>query len=112
MYMEGCSEKISGPNKTVEMDESKLVRRKYHKGHPVKGQWVFGCVERDSGKTFLVPVPDRTADTLIAIIDEWIVPGTMVISDCWGAYRDLDAEGYTHRTDNHSSGVQAPNQTL
>ena len=46
-------------------DESKFGRRKYHRGHPVKGQWVFGGVERESGKTFLVPVQDRTADTLL-----------------------------------------------
>jgi len=49
--------------------------------HPVKGQWVFGGVERESGETFLVPVPDRTSDTLMAIICDWIEPGTTVISD-------------------------------
>jgi hypothetical protein len=53
---------------------------------------------------FLAPFPDRTGDTLMAVIDAWIEPGTMVISDCWGEYRDLDAEGYTHRTVNHSTG--------
>jgi hypothetical protein len=37
MYMEGCSEKIGGPNKTVEIDESNFGQRKYHKDHPVKG---------------------------------------------------------------------------
>jgi hypothetical protein len=45
VYMEGCSEKIGGPNKTVEIVESKFGRRKYHRDHPVKGQWVFGGVE-------------------------------------------------------------------
>jgi transposase-like protein len=104
VYMEGCSEKIGGPNKTVEIDESKFGRRKYHRGHPVKGQWVFGGVERESGKTFLVPLPYRTADTLKAVIDAWIEPGTAISSDCWGAYRDLDAQGYAHRTVNHSTG--------
>jgi hypothetical protein len=59
MYKEGCSEKIGGPNKTVEIDEIKFGRRKYHKGHLVKEQWVFRGIERESGKTFLVPVPDR-----------------------------------------------------
>jgi hypothetical protein len=43
----------------------------------------LGGVERESRKTFLVPVPDRTADTLKAVIDAWIEPGTTVISDCW-----------------------------
>ena len=102
VYMEGCSEKIGGPNKTVEIDESMFGRRKYNRGHPVKGQWVFGGVERESGRTFLVPVPDRTADTLMTVINAWIEPGTTIISDCWSAYRNLGAQGYTHRTVNHT----------
>jgi transposase-like protein len=77
-------------------------RRKYNRGPTVKGQWVFGGVERESGRTFLVPVPDRTADTLMTVIDTWIEPGTTVISNCWAAYRNLDAQGYTHRTVNHT----------
>jgi transposase-like protein len=102
VFMEHCSDKIGGPNKTVKIDESKFGRRRYHRGHPAKGQWVFGGVERESGRTFLVPVPDRTADTLVAIIHDWIEPGTTVISDGWGAYRYLDTQGFTHRTVNHS----------
>ena len=35
IFMEGCSEKIGGPNKTVEIDERKFGWRKYHRGHPV-----------------------------------------------------------------------------
>jgi hypothetical protein len=38
----------------------------------------------------------------MAVIDAWIEPGTTVISDCWGAYRNLDTHGYTHHTVNHS----------
>jgi transposase-like protein len=75
VFIEGCSE-IGGPNKTVEIDESKFGKRKYGRGHPVKGQWVFRGVQRESGKTFLVPVPDRTAESLMAVIDAWIEPGT------------------------------------
>jgi hypothetical protein len=44
-FFEGSSEKIGGPCKTVEIDESKIGRRKYNRGHPVEGQWVFGGVE-------------------------------------------------------------------
>jgi transposase-like protein len=102
VFLERSSVKIGGPNKTVEIDESKFGRRKYHRGHPVEGQWVFGGVERESGETFLVPVPDRTADTLMTIIRDWIEPGTTVISDSWAAYRDLGSQGYTHRTVNRS----------
>jgi hypothetical protein len=45
MFTEGCSEKIGDPNKTIEIDESKFVRQKYHREHPDKGQRVFGGVE-------------------------------------------------------------------
>ena len=92
----------------VEIDESKFGPRKYHKGHPVKGQWVFGGVERESGEIFLVPVMDRTADTLLAVIRDWIEPGTTVISDCWGAYHNLGSQGYQHRTVNHSINFRDP----
>ena len=63
VYLEGCCEKLGGPNKTVEIDESKFGRRKYHRGHTVKGQWVFGGIERESGGKFLLPLLDRTAKT-------------------------------------------------
>jgi transposase-like protein len=108
VYLERSSVKIGGPNKTVEIDESKFGRRKYHRGHPVKGQWMFGGVERESGKTFLVPVKDRTADTVLTIIRDWIEPGTTVISDCWGAYHNLGSQGYAHRTVNHSLHFRDP----
>jgi len=61
-------------------------------------------IERESGKTVLFPVPDRTADTLMAVIGAWIEPDTTAISDCWVAYRDLDTEDYTHHTVNHTTG--------
>lgn len=55
---------------TVEIDESKFGKRKYHRGHAVEGQWVFGGVERDSGWLFLVPVEKRDKDTLLKIIKD------------------------------------------
>jgi hypothetical protein len=38
----------------VEIDESKFGKGKYSRGHHVKGQRVFGGVERGSGRKFLV----------------------------------------------------------
>jgi hypothetical protein len=49
-YLLGKSRKIGSPNKTAEVDESKFGRRKYNRGHKVKGQWVVIGVECDSGK--------------------------------------------------------------
>lgn len=49
----------------------------------MEGQWVFGGVERETGKCFLIPVERRDKDTLLVVIKEWILPGTLIISDCW-----------------------------
>jgi hypothetical protein len=50
----------NGFSKVVEIDERKSFHRKYHRGQWREGHWVFGGIERGSGKCFLVEVPDRT----------------------------------------------------
>jgi hypothetical protein len=59
------SEKNGYRIKAVEIDKRKFGWRKYHKGHTGKRQWAFGAVKLCSGSMFLVPVPDRTAGTLM-----------------------------------------------
>ena len=44
----------------MEIDE-----RKYHRGHRVEGQWIFGGIERDSSNVFFVVVEDRSEKTLV-----------------------------------------------
>ena len=96
------SEKIGGGGKIVQIDESKFGKRKYHRGHHVEGQWVFGGIEQDSRKCFMMAVDKRDEATLLPLIERWIEPGTVIISDCWKAYWNLEKHGYTHRTVNHS----------
>lgn len=93
---------IGGPGKIIEIDESKFGKRKYHKGHHVEGQWVFGGIERGSGKCFLVPVEKRDRKTLIPIIEAWIEKGSIIMSDYWRAYDVLGEIGYEHLKVNHS----------
>jgi len=45
------------------------------------GHWVFGGIERDSGKCFLIEVPDRCAATLQPLIEQYILPGSHIMSD-------------------------------
>jgi transposase-like protein len=96
------SQRIGGERIRVQIDESKIGKRKYHKGHFVEGQWVFGGIEEDTRKAFLVPVEDRSEKTLISIIQKWIEPGSIIISDCWKGYFNLNKYGYIHETVNHS----------
>ena len=91
-------EKIGGPGVIVFM----FGRRKYHRGHRVDRQWVFGGIEANTEKSFFIPVADRKESTLIPIVKDWIKPGSIIRSDGWAGYQCLQAEGYTHEVVNHS----------
>ena len=80
VYLQDNSQKIGGPHKTVEIDDSKFGKRKYHRGHRVQGQWIFGGVERSTGRSFFVPVQNRSHATLTAINRAWVEPGTTIIA--------------------------------
>lgn len=92
---------IGGPNTTVEIDESCFAKRKFNKGRFVPNQWVLGGICRETNECFLVPVPDRTARTLLPIIIENVAPGTTIITDEWRSYHGL-GDTYEHLTVNHS----------
>ena len=88
--------------KVVRIDGSKTRKRKYHRGHVVEGQYVFGGIEQYSRKCFIVTVEDRTEATLVSHIHEWVEPGTTIVHDCWKGYVNLEKYGYEHKTVNHS----------
>ncbi|GFT02996.1 putative transposase-like protein [Trichonephila clavipes] len=102
------SVKLGGEGKIVEIDENLFGKMKYGKGKRVKGNWVFGGVQRDSEKCFFRVVPNRTKVELLSVIPEWILPGTTIISDCWRVYKCLSDEGYRHLTVNHSLTFKDP----
>lgn len=62
------SEKLVGNGKVVQIDEIKFGKRKYLCGHHVEGHWVFGGIEDDGKKCFLVAVEKREEQTLLPII--------------------------------------------
>ncbi|XP_046663007.1 uncharacterized protein LOC124355897 [Homalodisca vitripennis] len=108
-HISTTSKKIGGPLTVVEIDEAKFGKRKYNRGRNIQGQWVFGGIERQSRESFLVPVDQRDRDTLLDIIQQWVLPGTTIVSDCWRAYNCLGDEGFRHLTVNHSINFVDPN---
>ena len=107
-------EKIGGPGVIVEIDEMKLGKRKFHRGRRIEGQWCFGGIERREDKDapircFIIPVENRTRETLLPIIQEYIEDGTTIYSDCWRAYDVLNDEGFIHQSVNHSLYFRDPN---
>ena len=100
---------IGGPGIVVEIDESKFGKRKYHRGHRVEGVWIFGGVERTpERKIFAVKVEDRSMNTLVPIIQRHVRPGSIIHSDLWRAYHNLEQLGYEHLTVNHSVNFKDP----
>ena len=87
-----------------------FTRRKNNVGRVLPPQWVFGGICRESRECFMVAVPDRTAATLIQVIEERIAPGTMIVSDCWAAYNQLDVHpDFVHFSVNHRYNFVNPN---
>ena len=67
------SEAIGGYGKRVQIDESKFGKRKYHRGHRIEGQWVFGGIEEGTRRNFMVCVEKRDAATLIPLIERSVL---------------------------------------
>ncbi|KAK0051785.1 OTU domain-containing protein 4 [Biomphalaria pfeifferi] len=100
---------LGGEGKVVEIDEATFRRSTTNKGHFLKVlPAVFGGIWRDTTKCFVIPVKDRTKETLLQIIKERILPGTTIMSDCWRSYNCLNSEGYRHLTVNHSYNFVNP----
>lgn len=112
----------------VEIDETLITKRKYNRGRLVREQqWYFGGIERESSRCFIVPVEDRSAATLLPIIEEYVAPCEFVgskgvfsgvltflvahiYSDLWRAYGGIERlpHGYTHWRVNHSQNFIDP----
>ena len=98
--------------KIVEIDESKFFHRKYHRGQWREGHWVFGGIERGTKRCFSVEVARRDAQTLYPLIEEWILPGTHIISDGWAAYNGIDTINggqHSHEVIIHERNFVDPN---
>ena len=89
---------FEGSNLTLE----EILKREYHRGHRVEGQWVFGGIKEGSRKSFMFADNDRSEATLLPIIKTFIEKGTTIISDCSKAHCNLEKHGYKHLMVNHS----------
>jgi len=96
--------RIGGPNIVIEIGESKFGKRKFNRGHRIEGVWVVGGVERTpEKKVFVCRVEQRDAATLRDVISRFVLPGSIVYSDMWKGYANMESElGFEHHTVNHS----------
>ena len=103
---------IGGVNCTVEIDEAKFGKRKYNRGRLVEGTWVFGGICKETRECFFVPLPQehgRTEESLLGLIKKHIRPGSIIHSDCFSSYNNIEQKlGHQHFTVNHSENFVDP----
>ena len=87
----------------VEVDESYFGGvRKGKRGRGAAGKVpVFGLLKR-GGRVFVLPVKDTKSDTLIPIIACKVQPDSVVYTDGFRAYDQLDVTDFHHMRINHS----------
>ena len=112
--------KLGGYGTIVEMDESFFPGApKYNRGRRLgttwepDDKWVFGLVQRESLNCILKQVPsNRTRKTLLPIIEQHCIEGTIFHSDGSKEYgklaEHLDVEDCSHFPVNHSSNYVDP----
>ena len=100
---------IGGQDIIVEVDECKIAKRKYNRGHRVDGAWIVGSVERTAERrVFVVRVQDRSAETLRDVISRYVKQGSSIHTDLWKGYSGLAELGIEHGTVNHSKHFKDP----
>ena len=74
----------------VEIDETKVGKRKYNRGRMVEGSWVLGMIDLGTCEVSMseirleiCPNNDRSSSTLTKLIGKYVKKGTTIITDLW-----------------------------
>lgn len=82
-YFEQNPTRIGGPNVIVDLDEFVMAKRKYKMGPE---RWVLGGICPATQEGFLLCVADREAATILPIIEEHVLPGSIIHTDGGASY--------------------------
>ena len=63
-----------------------VLPRKYHRGRLVREIRVFGLYDVTTKKEVIQIIYDRTRNTLLPLIERYVVPGSIIHSDQWASY--------------------------
>jgi len=87
----------------IEVDESYFGgRRKGMRGRGAAGKVpVFGLLKRGD-RVYTKIISDASSATLLPIIEQKVIPDSIVYSDCWRGYNVLDVSDFKHYRINHS----------
>ena len=102
------SPQIGGNDVVVQIDESHIFTRKYHRGRDLVSEqfWTFGGID-DDGNIFLERILDRKSETLTEVLQRRVKPGSIILSDQWSGY-SLVGDFFLHFQVNHSENFVNP----
>ena len=94
----------------MDIDESMFGhKRKYNRGRISKGTWVFSMVKEEVAG--LLPFEYLTVQEkprVIGLVQNFIEPGTLIISDKFSPFFNLNNSGHVHLMVNHSENFVDP----
>ncbi|KAK2945592.1 putative ISXO2-like transposase domain containing protein [Blattamonas nauphoetae] len=92
---------IGGKDITVEVDEACFCRSKGNRGATRQKEWIVGgYFQADSSgvrQMFLERVANRDAQTLRAILQKHVAPGSTVVTDGWAGSHGIESLGFNHQ---------------
>jgi transposase-like protein len=96
--------KIGGPGFVVEIDESKLGKRKFNVGRVVDSSWLLSiiCLNTKQYRVEICPDNKRDGIILLALINKHVNKETIIVTDCWRGYNGLETDDFNHLCVNHS----------
>lgn len=88
----------------IQADESYFAKLKSKQDTLI----VTGAIEQDTGRMVLQITGEfydgRSRDALESFVQDYIKPGSLVVTDKWYGYDELPLLGYCHKSHNHSKG--------
>lgn len=97
---------LNGDHGAQSEDSDAVIQNQRNHGARIDGPWVFGLKRGLDCRYFYVQRRDR--NTLIPIIVRECQPGSVIHSDEWPAYGNLNAIGFHHSTVNHQENYVDP----
>lgn len=97
---------LNGDEAAESEDSDAEVQNNRNHGRRIDGPWVFGMKKGSDCRYFLVERRDRA--TLVPIIQREAELGSVIHSDEWPAYGNLNQLGYQHHTVNHQQNYIDP----
>ncbi|CAG9858401.1 unnamed protein product [Phyllotreta striolata] len=90
VYLEEMARPIGGPGVVVEIDETVYDKRRYNLERVTSDEWLVSGICRESRTWFLQRVEKPTAQGLRELIEKWVLPGSVIVTDTWQGCMNLN----------------------